>query len=137
MLDLWIPHVDPDVIWIVGPDEIQPDAEREREVVPFVALSAADVAAVAAEENEEEILVLIVFCAADLLEQAASLGLPREPITIGHHVPDGAERRIAAEFSIDDDSLAAFRAVESLGFSLEIQPLPNVTARPWSASEHD
>ncbi len=133
LLDLWIPAVDPDVIWIIG--GALPDDDMEREIVPFIALSSLDVAAVAAEAGGDGLRVLAVFCSVEALKNAALMGLPAGRVTIGALGTEEADIRVAATVHLLADELAVLRSLEEREWSFEIQALPNVTPRPWKPSD--
>lgn len=133
LVDMWLPHLDVDVVWLVGappPD----DAPVSTSGVPFVELAASDVPAVAAEDRETALRVLVIFTTPAALDDAARLGLPPSRVTINRLRSDEAPYRIAHEVSLDDDTLDVLRSLEERGFTFEVQTLPNVTARPWLPS---
>lgn len=132
LVDLWLPHVDADVVWVVGAPI--PDEELERDAVPFVSLSAVDAATVCAEVSDDTPRALVVFASLDALHTAALMGLPPERVTLLHIASDESSTRLAADIHVSESQIALLAALEDLGFSFEIRPLPNVTARPWSAT---
>ena len=127
--ELWLPHIDPDAIWVIGGE--LPDHDLERDIVPFVMLSPLDVAAVAAEAGGGDLRILAVFCSTSALKQAAAMGLGPDKVTITSLNSEGGERRIAASVHVSETELSELADAERRGFSYEIQGLPNVTPRTW------
>lgn len=133
LLDLWVPHVDADAVWVIGGD--LPDAELARDVVPFVELSPLDVAAVAAEAGGEGLRILAVFCSVSALRQAAVMGLAATRVTIAA-LGDGSQaHRLGASVHLNSEEYKELGAVAERGFTFDIQGLPNVTARAWRPKE--
>ncbi|MFT6398448.1 MAG: mannose/fructose/N-acetylgalactosamine-specific phosphotransferase system component IIB [Bradymonadia bacterium] len=133
LLELWIPAIDPDVIWIVGGD--LPGDELRRGTVPFIGLSAVDAAAVAAEPGATDLRVLAVFCSIHALKEAAAMGLSPDKVTVSSLGDQERERRVAATLHLNADELTLARTLEERGWTFAIQSLPNVTPRCWRPSE--
>ena len=135
LVDLWIPHLDADAAWIVGPSDRSLDPELAREVVPILTLDPLEVAAVIAEQSASEQRVLAVFSSLDALQDAALGGLHAEEVTLLHVGSTDEGQRVAADIHIDDSRMAALSYLEKRGFTFTVQPIPNVTPRPWSVDE--
>lgn len=127
-----MPALDADVVWFIGPLADGPDDEQARELVPVVPLSPMDVAAILAEPSDDESVVLVLFCTAEALRDAAMMGLPAAEVTIVALGGDDATTRLSAEVHVTAADIDALSLVEQRGFTFELQPLPNVTERPWS-----
>lgn len=135
LLDMWIPHVDADAVWVIGGD--LPDADLARDVVPFVEMSPLDVSAVASEAGGDDVRILAVFCSVAALKQASVMGLTATRITITS-LGDGTQaHRVGASVHVSKDELADLAAAARRGFSFDIQGLPNVTARSWRPKLED
>ena len=89
LVDLWIPHLDADAAWIVGPSDRSLDPDLAREVVPILTLDPLEVAAVIAEQSASEQRVLAVFSSLDALQDAALEACSRG----GDAPPRGLDRR--------------------------------------------
>ena len=130
LVDHWLPQLDVDVVWLVGPSVF--DEELLRDVVPFIPLSALELATVVAEPPAEATRVLALFSSLLDLAEAAALGLGPDRVVIQHlGAQEGAER-ISAHVHLADGDLNAVRALQAAGFSFELQSLPIVTARAWA-----
>lgn len=132
LVDLWMPALDADVVWFVGPMSDAPGDEQARDVVPVVPLSAMDVAAITAEPSEDDSVVLVLFCTTSDLQEAAMMGMPAGDVTLVALSGSDATTRLSAEVHVRTGDVAALAFVEQRGFTFALQPLPNVTERPWS-----
>lgn len=130
LLDLWIPQLDIDAIWLV--DEQPSTAEPPGDALPIAALSATDVAAVAAEQADDSRRALAVFTSCDALETAAMFGLPPGRVVLQRLVRDGDTHRVAVDIELDEEALRVLARLEARGFQFEIQSNPHVTSRKWS-----
>jgi mannose/fructose/N-acetylgalactosamine-specific phosphotransferase system component IIB len=133
LFELWLPHIDPDAIWVVGGE--LPDGDLSRDVVPFVELSPLDVTAVAAEAGGGDLRILAVFCSVTALCQAAAMGLAPGRVTITSVGAEGTERRIGPSVHLSESEIDELAQAERRGFTFDIQGLPNVTARTWRPGE--
>ncbi len=130
LIDLWLPHFDADAVWIVGAE--LPDDVLERTDIPFVAMSAIEVASVAIELAETAARALVVFASVDALYEAAQLGLPPARVTLQHLEESDETVRLGVSVHLRPAWTTNLSALEALGFSFEIKGMPSVTARPWS-----
>ena len=135
LLDLWIPHVDADAVWVVGGE--LPDADLARDIVPFVEMSPLDVAAVASEAGADDVRILAVFCSVHALKQASIMGLGATRVTITSLGNGTQDHRVGASVHVSAAELADLAATARRGFSFDIQGLPNVTARTWRPKLED
>ena len=88
-----------------------------------------------AEQSASEQRVLAVFSSLDALQDAALGGLHAEEVTLLHVGASDEGQRVAADIHIDDARMAALSYLEKRGFTFTVQPIPNVTPRPWSVDE--
>lgn len=129
--EIWIPSLGIDVVWMTSP---APDVEINLSsgVTPCLELSPADVAALSAEFNETNGRVLVIFASLDELDEAANYGLKPRPVTIvSQGAPDGIRVAPNVFFTLEDQRILTRLILR--GFEVKIQPLPNVTARPWTS----
>lgn len=132
LTDQWTHAVDADVVWFVGAIDHGPDDDQARDVTPILPFSADELAALAREPSEEEVSVIALFATVDDLRDAAIVGLPPADVTI-LNLREGADTtRLSAEVHLTDAQREGLAFLEARGFTFELQPLPNVTARPWS-----
>lgn len=133
--ELWVPDLDADSVWFIGPAERAPDPDLARDLVPVMTLAPLEVAAVVAEPIAEERRVLAVFASLEALQDAAMAGLGPAEVTLLHMGDPEAGERVAADVHVDAEQRVALRFLERKGFSFSVQPIPNVTPRPWSVTE--
>ena len=132
LTEQWTHAVAADVVWYVGSVDQGPDDDQARDVTPILPFSADELAALAREPSEEEASVMALFTSLDDLREAALLGLPAADVTILCLSERPGTIRLSAEVYIDESQREALAFLETRGFTFELQPLPNVTARPWS-----
>ena len=128
-LRAWSEHMDADVIWFVSQE---PGAESQpAEVIPLLPFSPADIAVVFREVPAEGRRVLVVFPGGDALEEASRFDLPAQRVTLVHLERPGNRPRLAPGVVLDDVVEEQLRLLAEAGFTFVVQPLPNVTARPF------
>ncbi|MCB9520355.1 MAG: PTS sugar transporter subunit IIB [Myxococcales bacterium] len=132
LVDHWLPHLDIDVVWLVGRADV--DDELQRDIVPVVPISPFELPSIVAEPADPPTNILALFGSPADLAIAADLGLAPARVVIHHIGASSVADRICAEVFVDDDQRATLADLERRGFSFEIHPLPVVTARPWSPS---
>lgn len=127
--EIWIPDLRVDVVWMTAPapdDEINLSTGK----TPTLELSPADVAALSAEFTEDSGRIMVIFESLESLVQSVNFGLaPRRVVIVSHGPEDAA--RVAPNVHFTDEDLARLSHLTLRGFELYIQPLPNVTPRPW------
>lgn len=132
ILELWVPALNIDVIWTTG-KTIEDEIDLNAEASPALELSPADIAALSSEFTDEQGHVLVVIDSLKSLQESIDFGLDIPEVTIVHHVkPDGERIGPSATFASEDLKLVENMARGGLKFY--IQPIPNVTARPWKGS---
>lgn len=127
--EIWIPNLSIDVVWMTAP---APDEEINLNAgsTPTLELSPADVAALSAEFTDERGRVLVVFDTLEALLQASNFGLSPSRVTIVSYTPEGGVR-VAPNVHFTQEDQQRITVLTARGFELFIQPLPNVTPRPW------
>lgn len=131
--ELWIPHLRIDVVWLS--DSLDDDicSTGDGRLVPVMRTSPAGLAALYAEhQNEDRRALAIVGSLSEVLE-AAAFGLSPLKITIVALGDDNAER-VAPGVWLSDDDYEALSELEEMGFSTDVQILPNVTGRPMRSA---
>lgn len=131
--EIWIPHIGADLVWLTenSPDE---EVELSNGSVPILEVSPADIAALSIEEAETDGRIIAIFNSLSSLMEAVTFGLNARRVTIVAHSSENGERVAPnVHFSPADHSLIARLA--GRGISFYIQPIPNVTARPWPSAE--
>lgn len=132
ILELWVPALGIDVIWATG-NALDDEIDLNAEVSPALELSPADIAALSAEFTEEKGHVLVVIDSLTSLQESIDFGLEIPEVTIVHHVKTDGER-IGPSASFTDEDLRLVEQMARGGLKFYIQPIPNVTARPWKGS---
>lgn len=129
--ELWNPSLGIDVVWMTSP---VPEVEinLSTDATPCLELSPADIAALSAEMNDTSGRVLAIFESIAELDEAANFGLKPRPVTIvSLGTPDAI--RVAPNVFFTPDDQRILTGLIRRGFELKIQPLPNVTPRPWTS----
>lgn len=130
--EIWIPYLDVDVIWTT--EELDDNEEVLHGAVPVLELSPADVAALASEMADDSGRVLSMFSSLEEVVEAADFGLPPRRITIVHHQSESGVR-VAPNVFLSTRDDAIIQSLIARGFQIVLQPLPNVTGRPWSGHQ--
>lgn len=126
--DIWLPHIDPDVVWLVGHPPAELD-ELARDPIPVVHLSPTDVVAAVAESDFDAVRVLAIFADLTNVSEAALFGLEPLQVTITALSGSDDTERFAAGVELSDDDHDILRRLTAAHFEFAVQPLPNVTAR--------
>jgi mannose/fructose/N-acetylgalactosamine-specific phosphotransferase system component IIB len=126
--ELWIPALDPDLVWWIADDDIPPDAIGES--LPAVVLSPTQWAAAAAERPDPAIhRILVVFTSLEQLTLAARFGVQPQPVTVVHRRCGDDCPRIASQVYLEPAELLRARTLADQGFEFHIQAIPRVTSR--------
>lgn len=131
--EIWIPHIGADLVWVTesAPDE---EVELSNGTVPILEVSPADIAALSIEEADTQGRVFAVFDSLASLMEAATFGLqPHRVIVVSYRPEDGDRVAPNVQFGPKDHSLIS--RLVAKGFTFFIQPIPNVTARPWPSPD--
>ncbi len=132
--DMWAPSLDIDVIWTTStapPDEIILSDQS----TPTLELSPADIAALSIELSAGEGQILVIFHGLHPLIDAVDFGLNIDEVVIVRHHSDAGER-IAPDVYFSENELQQIQQLRLQGIQFVIQPIPNVTARPWDGINH-
>lgn len=127
--EIWIPELSVDIVWMTSPgpdDEINLSAGS----IPKLELSPADVAALSAEFTDDSGSVIAIFDSLASIVEASNYGLHPRRITIVSYVAEDGVR-VAPNVHFNDQDHTRIALLIARGFTLTIQPLPNVTPRPW------
>lgn len=128
--EIWVPELNIDIVWMTAP---APDVEINLSsgTTPTLELSPADVAALSSEFNEDSGRIMVIFDSLASLDEAHSYGLtPRRVTIVSHNPEDGV--RVAPNVLFQEEDHRRISRLIQRGFELYIQPLPNVTPRPWT-----
>lgn len=131
--EIWTEALNIDVIWTTG-DGTANALDLQEEGSPALELSPADIAALSTEFSDNQGHVLVIIDSLQGLHEAVDYGLEIEEVTIVHHVKPNGER-VGPNASFSTDDLDIVQQLVRQGLKFFIQPIPNVTARPWKGSE--
>lgn len=131
--ELWVHALSIDVIWTTGKTNAE-EIDLNQEASPALELSPADIAALSSEFSDEKGHVLVIIDNLTALQEAVDYGLEINEVTIVHHLSDDGER-VGPGASFSHDDLEIVKGLVRRGLKFFIQPIPNVTARPWKGSE--
>lgn len=127
--EIWIPELSVDIVWMTAtaPDD---EINLSGGGIPKLEISPVDVAALAAEFTGDSGCVIAIFDSLEGIVEASNHGLPARRITIVSYVADDGVR-VAPNVHFDEQDHARIALLTERGFNVIIQPLPNVTPRPW------
>ena len=129
--EIWLPHIGADLIWI-SEDTVSDEIDLATLNIPMLELSPANIAALSSEETDAPGHIVAIFGSLESLQEAAAIGLQGRPVVIRSYAPEDGQRVApGVHFRPGDQSLIS--RMRAKGFTFVIQPLPNVTARPWPA----
>lgn len=132
ILEFWVPALSIDVIWTTG-KTLDAEIDLNAEGSPALELSPADIAALSSEFTDEQGHVLVVIDSLAALQDAIDFGLEVPEVTIVHHVKTNGER-VGPSASFTREDIRQVEHMARRGLKFFIQPIPNVTARPWKGS---
>lgn len=131
--EIWTEALNIDVIWTTQDGTAQA-LDFQDEQSPALELSPADIAALSTEFSEDQGHVLVIIDSLENLQEAVDYGLDIEEVTIVHHVKPQGER-VGPNASFSPTDLQIVQRLVRQGLKFFIQPIPNVTARPWKGSK--
>lgn len=130
--EFWVQTLGIDVIWTTA-NAPEDDIDFNEEASPALQLSPADIAALSSEFTDEQGHVLVIMDSMRALQEAVDFGLDIREVTIVHHVEEDGTR-IGPNAAFTDESMRRVEQMARGGLQFFIQPIPNVTARPWKGS---